>query len=332
MLLRSGGFKAEGDFLAFGAIELTRDRACIGVLRVAADRLCDARAFSVARCDGDGARRYCRIGCTFLLPRCAHRYRRGGANGAKARDLDARKRLPGRARGGSFIVLVRANTIAASIITGGAGLCTNAANPAANAHRRRFVAFVIFDIARAQRAGGEAVLRCIRRAGDHRAFKIGMAFNLDIKAAIPCINARLLLNARKIAALLFFAEISGNIGTIVDTDRQANIGLLAIIGRCVPLPPIVPLLLVAKPVKNEEIVGKLMSDTEAAYTAIDGHIREVDRYSSAHDEARPSVPALREDIKRQRSEINALSEQVSELKAELERIKPKPLDRNRPAG
>lgn len=84
--------------------------------------------------------------------------------------------------------------------------------------------------------------------------------------------------------------------------------------------------------RNEEIAGKLKSDTEAVRTAFDRHVSDIDRYGSSSDDARASVPALRGDIERQRAEIDALSQQVSKLKTELERIKPKPRDPNRPAG
>ncbi|MBN8818386.1 MAG: hypothetical protein J0I80_06660 [Sphingomonas sp.] len=76
-------------------------------------------------------------------------------------------------------------------------------------------------------------------------------------------------------------------------------------------------------VRNEDIAGKLKSETEAVRTALDQHVNDVERYSSAPDDARASVPALRGAIERQRAEIGALSKQVSELKAELERTKPK---------
>lgn len=84
--------------------------------------------------------------------------------------------------------------------------------------------------------------------------------------------------------------------------------------------------------RNEEIAGTLKSDTEAVRTALDRHVSDVDRYGSTSNDARASVPAVRGDMERQRAEIDALSKQVSELKAELERVQPKPRDPNRPAG
>ena len=84
--------------------------------------------------------------------------------------------------------------------------------------------------------------------------------------------------------------------------------------------------------RNEEIAGKLSTETESVHGAIDQHIRDIDRYSSTPSEARASVPALRGVVERQQGEIKQLSDQVSEMKAELERIKPKPRDPNRPAG
>ncbi|WBY16695.1 hypothetical protein PF049_00565 [Erythrobacteraceae bacterium WH01K] len=84
--------------------------------------------------------------------------------------------------------------------------------------------------------------------------------------------------------------------------------------------------------RNEEIAGTLRSDTEAMRSALERHVSEIDRYSTAPDEARASVPALRGEVERQQAEIDALSRQVSDLKAELERVRPNPRDPNRPAG
>lgn len=84
--------------------------------------------------------------------------------------------------------------------------------------------------------------------------------------------------------------------------------------------------------RNEQIVETLKSDTEGVRTAFERHVNDVDRYGTTSNDARASVPALRGYVQRQRVEIDALSKQVSELKAELERIKPKPHDLNRPAG
>jgi hypothetical protein len=44
------------------------------------------------------------------------------------------------------------------------------------------------------------------------------------------------------------------------------------------------------------------------------------------------VSALKGEVERQQGEIKKLSDQVTELKAELDRVKPKPRDPNRPAG
>jgi deoxycytidine triphosphate deaminase len=84
--------------------------------------------------------------------------------------------------------------------------------------------------------------------------------------------------------------------------------------------------------RNEEIAGKLSTETVSVRGAIDQHIRDVDRYGSTPTEARASVSALRGEVERQQGEIKKLSDQVTELKAELDRVKPKPRDPNRPAG
>ena len=82
--------------------------------------------------------------------------------------------------------------------------------------------------------------------------------------------------------------------------------------------------------RNEELATNLKSDTEAMRTALDQHVGDVDRYASTPTEARAALPALRGQVGQQQVEIEKLSEQVAELKAELELVKPKPCDRNRP--
>jgi deoxycytidine triphosphate deaminase len=82
--------------------------------------------------------------------------------------------------------------------------------------------------------------------------------------------------------------------------------------------------------RNEEIAGKLSTETTAVRGAIDQHIRDVDSYASTPDEARASVSALRGEVERQQGEIEQLSDQVSELKAKLGCNKPK-LRGHRPA-
>lgn len=82
--------------------------------------------------------------------------------------------------------------------------------------------------------------------------------------------------------------------------------------------------------RNEEIAGKLLNETTAVRGGLDQHIRDIDRYASTPDEARASVPALRGEFERQQGEIKQLSDEISGLKAELDRIKPKPCDLNRP--
>jgi deoxycytidine triphosphate deaminase len=82
--------------------------------------------------------------------------------------------------------------------------------------------------------------------------------------------------------------------------------------------------------RNEDIASTLSTETASARDAIDQHILDVDRYGSVPNEARSSVPALRGIVERQQGEINKLSGQVSVLTSEIERLKPKPCDRNRP--
>lgn len=82
--------------------------------------------------------------------------------------------------------------------------------------------------------------------------------------------------------------------------------------------------------RNEEIAGKLSAETETAHGAIDQHIRDVDRYGSTPNEARASVPALRGVIERQNDEIIRLSDKVLKMQTELNNIKMKLCDRNRP--
>lgn len=83
--------------------------------------------------------------------------------------------------------------------------------------------------------------------------------------------------------------------------------------------------------RNEDLVGKFSTETKSLSQVVDQHIREVDRFGSTPNEARASVSALRGQVERQQGEIKKLSDQVSELKADLTRVKPKPQDPNRPA-
>lgn len=84
--------------------------------------------------------------------------------------------------------------------------------------------------------------------------------------------------------------------------------------------------------RNEEIAVKLSAETTSIHGAIDQHIRDVDRYGSTPKEAGASVSALKGELDHQKQEIKALSSQISDLKAELENLKPKPLDPNKPTG
>jgi deoxycytidine triphosphate deaminase len=84
--------------------------------------------------------------------------------------------------------------------------------------------------------------------------------------------------------------------------------------------------------RNEEIAGKLATETTSVRGAIDQHISDVDRYGSTPNEARAALPALRGQVQQQQFEIKKLSDQVSELRADLDRVRPKPRDPSRPAG
>lgn len=82
--------------------------------------------------------------------------------------------------------------------------------------------------------------------------------------------------------------------------------------------------------RNEEIAGTLSTETNSIRSAIDQHIRDVDRYGSIPNEARASVPALRGVVERQNAEIIRLSDKALKMQAELDTIKLKLCDRNRP--
>lgn len=84
--------------------------------------------------------------------------------------------------------------------------------------------------------------------------------------------------------------------------------------------------------KNEEIASKLATEATSARSEIDEHIRDVDLYSTTPNEARTSIPALRNEVKQQQTKIDALSKQVSELQAELDWVKRKRYDPYRPGG
>jgi deoxycytidine triphosphate deaminase len=84
--------------------------------------------------------------------------------------------------------------------------------------------------------------------------------------------------------------------------------------------------------RNEEIAERIGEKAETSRKAVEQHIGDVDRYSAKPDEARAALPALRGQVQQQQFEIKKLSDQVSELRAELERVRPKPRDPSRPAG
>jgi len=81
--------------------------------------------------------------------------------------------------------------------------------------------------------------------------------------------------------------------------------------------------------RNEDLAGKVYSETKSLNDVVNKHIRDIDRYSSVPNEARASASALRGDVERQQVEIKKLSNQISELKAELDRVKMKPYNPNR---
>ena len=83
---------------------------------------------------------------------------------------------------------------------------------------------------------------------------------------------------------------------------------------------------------NQTDIGGIRDQITSLEKSVDQHIRDVDRYGSTPNEARASVSALRGEVESQQVEIKKLSDQVHELKAELDGNKPKPRDPNRPAG
>ena len=84
--------------------------------------------------------------------------------------------------------------------------------------------------------------------------------------------------------------------------------------------------------RNEEVAGKLAEQTRTLQSDLNHHIADVEQYGTKSVEESASIAALRGQLERQQDTIGKLNGQVSALKAELERIKPKPRDPNRPAG
>lgn len=83
---------------------------------------------------------------------------------------------------------------------------------------------------------------------------------------------------------------------------------------------------------NQNGIGGIRNKTTELEKSLDGHMRDVERYGSLPNEAQASMSALKGDVARQQVELKRLSDQISQLKAELDRSKPKPRDPNRPAG
>lgn len=83
---------------------------------------------------------------------------------------------------------------------------------------------------------------------------------------------------------------------------------------------------------NQADIGEIRAASEATSDRLDRYILDVDRYGQETNEARASVPALRARIESQDEQLRALQRRQNELQAELDRIKPKPRNPNRPAG
>jgi deoxycytidine triphosphate deaminase len=75
--------------------------------------------------------------------------------------------------------------------------------------------------------------------------------------------------------------------------------------------------------RNEDLAGKLRSETETAQKAIDDHITDVDRYGMQPAEVRATVPALIREVNKQNAEIADLKKQMNGIKLEAERAQKK---------
>jgi deoxycytidine triphosphate deaminase len=79
--------------------------------------------------------------------------------------------------------------------------------------------------------------------------------------------------------------------------------------------------------RNEEIAQQIGEKAETARQSIQQHIGDVDRYGAKSEDARTSVPALRGLVESQQVEIKKLSNEISGLSSEVERLKNNPCNR-----
>lgn len=168
----------------------------------------------------------------------------------------------------------------------------------------------------------------------HKAADQFRGHKVPIKSSLPTMFDAATQSAEKAAGDAQSAKDDAK-SALDQADKIRNYNFFAMIaaaGALITISVAFVVFLVNLSNRNEEIAVDLKNEAEAARSAIKQHISDVDRYGTTPDEARTSVPALRGDVERQQGEIKKLTDQVSELKAELERIKPKPRDPNRPAG
>jgi deoxycytidine triphosphate deaminase len=81
---------------------------------------------------------------------------------------------------------------------------------------------------------------------------------------------------------------------------------------------------------NQTDIGGIRDKTTGLEKSFDQHVKDVDRYASNPNEAKAALPALKGQVEQQRVEIDKLLGQVSKLRSELDIIKLKLCDRNRP--
>ncbi len=88
-----------------------------------------------------------------------------------------------------------------------------------------FILGAVFDITEPQRAGVELIQAGIPGRADHRAVKLGVFADGDVKAAFAGKNPRLLLHALVGAVHLIFAQIHRS-AAAAHTDTAAGAGVL----------------------------------------------------------------------------------------------------------
>ncbi|WP_446325461.1 hypothetical protein [Blastomonas sp. CACIA14H2] len=168
----------------------------------------------------------------------------------------------------------------------------------------------------------------------HKAADQFKGHKVPIKSSLPTMFDAATQSAEKAAGDAKSAKDDAK-SALDQADKIRNYNFFAMIaaaGALVTISVAFVVFLVNLSNRNEEIAIDLKNETESARSAIQKHISDVDRYGTTPDEARASVPALKAVVERQQDDIRRLSDQVSELKAELDSIKPKPRDPNRPAG